>query len=76
LVGVCSRYHSRWLPWLVSGVSAFMAHGKRRTPENALRCHIRKPQIFANFIRTILVIFYPEKGYGVRFEQFLSGRRI
>ena len=44
-----------------------------RTPENALRTLVRKPQIF---IRTVLANFYPETGFGSRLGQFLSGRRI
>ena len=28
LVGVCSRYHSRWLPYLVSGVSLFLSRSE------------------------------------------------
>ena len=47
-----------------------------RTPENALRSHIRNLKIFAIFIRTVLANFYPENGFGFRFGQFLSGRPI
>ena len=49
------------------------ASGWPRTPENALRTLVRKPQIF---IRTVLANFYPETGFGSRLGQFLSGRRI
>ena len=56
---------------LVPSLAVLIIHV--RTPENAYKYHIRKSKIF---IRTIFVIFYPEKGYGVRFGQFLSGRRI
>ena len=44
-----------------------------RTPENALRTLVRKPQIF---IRTVLANFYPETGFGSWLSQFLLGRRI
>ena len=47
-----------------------------RTPENALRTHIRNLKIFAIFIQTILVNFYPKNRFGFRLGEFLSRCRI
>jgi len=47
--------------------------GPLKVPLDAVSKKSKKIRIF---IRTILTSFYPEIGFGLQFEQFLSGRRI